>query len=112
MADVLGAAQAFLERAQTTLDNPNLGRFTIVSAFTPSFTVNPLEAPPPGEQGGFSLGDFVGKIVKPKVTIDGPFGPIVSAPYGEPPDFPWLGLVTAGLIIAGVVFLAIKLRNP
>ncbi len=97
----------FLEHTLEDVGSGELGKTSFQSSLF-SFTINPLDQT--AESSG--LGNLMGKLVRPKITIKTPAGDVTVAPYGEPPAFPWLGVVVAVGIVGGVVLIAWKLRNP
>jgi|SRR6267142_2324094 len=96
MADVAGAIAAAIDVTQQRLNNPNIGQVTVNSNLG-SFSTNIFATGGPPS----AIGDFFGKLVKPKLTAETPFGTIDSSPYGDPSNVPWLGLVIVGLVIVG-----------
>ena len=90
--------------AQAQADAGELGAVTIESALLPTFTIRPLAQDDQGG-GGFSISALLGKLVRPRVTVQTPFGAWTSDPYGPPPSFPWAGVV-AGVGLAGLLAVA------
>src|SRR5713101_6735210 len=106
MANVLDIFKETIQEAQVG----DLGKITFDSILL-KFDVQPIDTTgqqaPPGVISG-----FFGKLVKPKVTIQTPFGNLTAAPYGEPPAIPWVGYLVAVGILVGVIWIAVKLRKP
>ena len=76
-------------------------RVTIESALLPPIELRPFPGGgddaggAPSSSGGGPLG-----LVRPRFTIDTAAGPVVFAPAGAPPDFPWLGVaLAAGFVV-------------
>lgn len=105
---LLSTGQQLVEQAQSG----ELGAVTVESAIAPTFTIRPFPNDAGGGGGGFSVGALVGKLLRPRITVQTPTGPIVTAPYGDPPRFPWLGLVVGAGVLgaaAAAVYGVVRL---
>lgn len=76
-----------------------ISKITIESAYGPRMTIDKPFAPSPP--------NVLLSRLRPRITIEvkGVAQPIVSAPYGEPPETIWPQLVAGGAVVGGILVL-------
>lgn len=76
-----------------------ISKITIESAYSPKMTIDKPFAPGPP--------NVLLSRLRPRITIEvkGVAQPIVSAPYGEPPETVWPQLVAGGAVVGGILVL-------
>lgn len=76
-----------------------VSRITLETAYGPKVTLDkPFKAGPPNP--------YLSRL-QPRVTVEvkGVAQPLVSAPYGDPPETIWPQLVAGGAVVGGILVL-------
>ena len=89
--------------AAQSLGQQAVKKITVRTQFSPPVVVDPFAPAPPGPPAPNPLM----MLIRPEVTIEGPGGKTIIAPYGTPSQnyLPWLlaGLAIVGLGVLGAV---------